>query len=686
MADKDENFFNRLTKLFSSGPAIQKFVRQSNYKLSIDAATTVKQTFQTYGRAFGAESKSLPTGGRQDVAVNRMARYAIFETMDMVTPEISKALDVYADEIAGADDRGKNFHIFCEKPEVKRALNELFYEVMDIENTIRSYIRNFMKFGDFFLFHEVIPGEGIVAIIPLPTNGIERLEGHIKEDPFAVQFKSIVNKGITYENWQVTHFRLLSNSIFLPYGTSILDPIRRTWDQLCMAEDSMLTYRVVRSPEKRQIFVEVGASADKDIPSYMEQVKSQFRSLGHADPNTGRVDYRYNPGSVEQDIFIPQRQGVPLIKIESLPANVNATNVEDIAYLQNKMFAGLGVPKPYLNYDDNLSSKATLAQSDIRFSRTISALQKEIISQFEKIAAIHLYAKGFVGDDLINFKFKFSNPSSVAVQQRLSLWSTKFDTVQKAKDQGVVDLYWIQKNILELGDDEVAMITRGMRIDKLRASELESLAIEDGTKDAQVSDNFDGSGYGVPDTTGQPSTPVSDPAQAGTDPTRQAGLVPVSNKPAPQVNKAQGFTFKDGSGDKTGKPVFINRSVERSKHNSRRRMNAGEGAYNLSMPDFGKMLSADNKYSRDIFGVKNDFKNLFEEDVFEIEQREVIPIEEKFHRNEIVKCLGNFDKSLNIKRHIDGRIILTEEENLEELEEADETLSIIDEFSKQNNQ
>jgi len=662
----DNNFFARITKLFRSGPSIQKFVKQANYQIDPNVAAATQQTFRTFGRAFGAEAKSLPIGPRSDISINRAGRYAVFETMDLVTPEISKALDVYADEIAGADERGKSFHIYAEKPEIRKALHELFFEVMDVENNIRAWTRTYMKYGDFYLYHEVVPNQGIVAAVSLPVNSLERLEGFDPEDPFAIQFKSLVQRSQIYENWQVTHFRILSNSLFYPYGTSILDPVRRTWDQMCMAEDSMLTYRVVRSPEKRQIFVEVGAGNDKDIPSYMEAVKSRFRSLGKTDDATGRMDYRFNPNSVEQDIFIPMRNGVPLIKIDTLPANVNATNVEDIAYLQNKMLSGLGVPKAYLNFDDNLSSKATLAQSDIRFSRTIAALQKEIISQFEKIAAIHLYAKGFVGEDLTAFKFRFSNPSSVAVQQRLALWQTKFTIITNAKDTNIVDSYWLQKNILELGDEEVASIVRGQRVDKLRDNELQSIAVQDGTKNAQVTDNFDTKGYSVPDSGAR--GPQDSPSAA-----IDANGVPIapSQKVQDKVIKDNPFSYLGGAnGD--NKPIRAS-YVASERHNARRRVPVGTGARDTAMPDFGKMLSPNNKYTKDVFGLKNEFKPSLAFEETEIQETDDFDDTKTFYlRNEVVSCFKKFDTTKKITRTIDGRIMLTEEAELKENKETNQ--------------
>src|SRR5690606_7874659 len=165
---------------------------------------------------------------------------------------------------------------------------------------------------------------------------------------------------------------------------------------------------------------------------------------------SGRQDMRYNPLAIDEDYYIPVRGAQSGTKIETLAGGQHVTATEDVQYIQSKLFSALKVPKPYLNYDENLSSKATLAQTDVRFSRTIAAIQKIIVAEMTKLAMIHLYAKGFDGEDLINFELKLSNPSTVAVQQKLELWATKMDVAGTAKETRLVDERWIQKVLLEL--------------------------------------------------------------------------------------------------------------------------------------------------------------------------------------------------------------------------------------------
>jgi intein/homing endonuclease len=124
-----------------------------------------------------------PTGKSSIISHN-----SEFSEMDY-QPEIASALDIHADETVGGDDRGKCFHIYSDKAEIKAALDDLFYDVLNVEFNLRSWIRNLVKYGDFFLFNEVHPDLGIINVIPIPVNEIEREEGFDEEDPYAVRFK-----------------------------------------------------------------------------------------------------------------------------------------------------------------------------------------------------------------------------------------------------------------------------------------------------------------------------------------------------------------------------------------------------------------------------------------------------------------------------------------------------------------
>ena len=236
----------------------------------------------------------------------------------------------------------------------------------------------------------------------------------------------------------------------------------------------MLVYRVIRSPERRVFYIDVGNIPPENVADYLEQAQTSLKRNAVVDKSTGQVDLRYNPLSVDEDYFLPVRGGESGTRIDTLAGGSNTTAIEDVEYIQKKLFAALKIPKAYLGYDEDIGAKATLAQEDIRFSRTISRIQKTIVSELNKIAMVHLYTHGYTDEDLLNFELRLSNPSTIAQQQKLELIRTKFEISSQAPE-GMVDREWIRKHILDLNDDEITRIANGRKKDKLEDMELESV-------------------------------------------------------------------------------------------------------------------------------------------------------------------------------------------------------------------
>lgn len=581
---QNDSFFSRMTRLFRSGPSIQRRVKGYDYRSYYDNDIVRGNYGYRAPFPFGRESSPFSILGAYGI-LDRMARYSNFAEMEW-TPEIAAALNIIADETAAGDEKGKALHLYSKNAEIKKALEELFYDILNIDFNLRPWVRNLVKYGDFFLYNEIVPDIGIVNVQPIPVNELEREEGWDPEDPYAVRFKWLTRGNRYMENWQIFHMRILGNDLFLPYGTSILEPARRVWQQLLMAEDSMLVYRIVRSPERRVFYIDVGNVAPNDVPSYMETVRQTLRSKDIVDRTTGRIDQRHAPVSIEDDIFIPVRGSQSGTKIDTLAGGQNATAVEDVKYLQQKLFAAIQVPKPYLNFDENLSAKASLAQQDIRFSRTISILQRVVIAELNKMAMIHLYAKGFDGEDLINFEIRLSNPSTVAMQQKLEAIASKFDIAGTAKETKLVDEDWIQRRILELTEDEIIKIEAGRRRDKIREVEIEAVSVaENLPKPNAVIDPFNPDNYQMSGGNVAKNPPIENPASTITAPPTP-GMIPSSqNKEKSSVSSA---------------PLSAKPFVSPSKEKSDRRVGLG-GRGNLSLPDFAGMLSSKSRSLTDVY-------------------------------------------------------------------------------------
>lgn len=465
------NLFKSLTRLFS-GPITQRRT-QTGRQLRRRHLDMYANRFRS---ATGKQFKKSEYNPMNVLAANmisnrnRAERYVDFDQMEY-TPEIASSLDIYADEMTTHSSLQPMLRIKCPNEEIKSILSSLYHNILNIEHNLFGWSRTMCKYGDLFLYLDIDDQIGIRSVIGIPQQEVERLEGEDEANPNYVQYQWN-SAGLTLENWQVAHFRVLGNDKHAPYGTSALEPARRIWRQLTLLEDAMMAYRIVRSPERRVFYIDVGSIAPQDVEQYMQKVMTQMKRHQVVDPTTGQVDLRYNPMSIEEDYYIPVR-GTSNTKIENMAGGQFTGTVDDVKYLRDKLFSALKVPQSYLSMGEGAGEdKTTLAQKDIRFARTIQRLQRVIISELEKIGIIHLYTLGYRDDDLLSFKLFLNNPSKIAELQELEHWDKKFAVAANATD-GFFSKRWVAEHIFALSEEEYIRNQREMFFDKNLAAQLE---------------------------------------------------------------------------------------------------------------------------------------------------------------------------------------------------------------------
>ena len=472
--NQQSGLFKRLTRLFS-GPIVD-YDRPAVIRGSRRDVTKYTFTSNT-GREFKKKEYHNPFGSLTSKALmgrNKQVRYTDFEQMEY-TPEIASALDIYADEITTSTSFNPLINIDCQNREIKDILQTLLYNVLNCEANLFGWARSACKYGDYYLYLDIDEKLGITNAIPLPVREMERIEGTDPTNPNYVQFYwqgAEGNTGVTFENWQVSHFRVLGNDKYVPYGTSVIEPSRRIWRQLTLLEDAMMAYRIVRSPERRVFYIDVGNMAAEDVEQYIEQVKTQMKRNQIVDEDTGRVDLRYNAMSVDEDFYIPIRGAASNTRIETLAGGQFTGDIDDVNYLRDKLFSALKVPKAYLAQSDAQEDKTTLSQKDIRFARTIQRLQRVIIAELEKICIIHLYTLGYRNNDLLTFKLTLNNPSKIAELQELEHMRTKFDVAGTATD-GYFSKQWVYRNIFKISEEEIDRIQVEQFTDALQGAAIE---------------------------------------------------------------------------------------------------------------------------------------------------------------------------------------------------------------------
>lgn len=477
--NNQSNLFRKLTRLLS-GPIV-------NYRTQT-ARRLKRRQLDMYASRFtsasGKQFKRMDYNpfaglyGNTQNSQNRLERYVDFDQMEY-TPEIASSLDIYADEMTNHSSLSPLMSIDCNNEEIKGILSALYFSIMNIEYNLFGWCRTMCKYGDFFLYLDIDEALGVKSVIGLPGQEIERLEGEDKTNPNYCQFQWN-SAGMTFESWQIGHFRILGNDKYAPYGSSVLEASRRIWRQLTLLEDAMMAYRIVRSPERRVFYIDVGNIPPQDIEQYMQKVMTSMKRNQIVDPNSGRVDLRYNPMSVDEDYFVPTRAN-SASRIESLPGGTYTGDIDDVKYLRDKLFSALKIPGSYLSSTNAEAGggedATTLAQKDIRFARTILRLQRSVVTELEKIGIVHLYTLGFRGDDLINFKLKLNNPSKISELQELEHWKIKFE-VASAATEGYFSRQWVASKLFNMTEEEFVKNQRQMYYDRQFDAKLEAIAEE----------------------------------------------------------------------------------------------------------------------------------------------------------------------------------------------------------------
>ena len=490
----DTGIFSRLRRLFSTDVIIRN-VGGNQIKV-IDSSTIqssgkleTNSLIDRYNRIYSTNPSSL-YGSQFNLNYQylRPQLYSEYDTMDS-DAICASALDIIADESTLKNDVHEVLQIRSANDDIQKILYNLFYDILNIEFNLWSWTRQMCKYGDFFLKLEISEKYGVYNVIPYTAYHIEREEGFNPENPSEVRYRyspeGLVNpssgmynvrngqgggmndRGIYFDNYEMAHFRLITDVNYLPYGRSYLEPGRKLFKQYTLMEDAMLIHRIARAPEKRIFYMNVGALPPNEIEAFMQKTISQLKRTPYVDKDTGDYNLKYNMQNMMEDFYIPVRGNDTSTKIETTPG-LSYDGIQDVEYLRDKLFAALKIPKAFLGYEADIEGKATLAAEDIRFARTIERIQKIMLSELNKIALVHLYTQGYKDENLVDFSLNLTTPSIIFEQEKIELLKSKSELAQSLQEQKIVPTDWIYDNVFNFSEDQYEEYRNLIREDSKR--------------------------------------------------------------------------------------------------------------------------------------------------------------------------------------------------------------------------
>ena len=481
MADK--SIFSRLQKLFSTNTIVRK--TEDGVKV-IDTDEWQNMTTNLVDRFMKMKVTNYGTGQTASSMAYQQVRIDLFRDYDSMDsdPILSSALDVYSDETTARNEMGNVLKIRHEDDQIKQLLENLFYDILNVEFNLWPWTRNLVKYGDFFLQLEIADKLGIVNVMALSTYEVSRVENFDPENPQRVKFiyapyqNPSGGYGQTpkkeFENYEIAHFRLNSDSNFLPYGKSMIEGARRVWKQLMLMEDAMLIHRVMRAPEKRIFKIDVGNIPPNEVDNYMQKIINSSKKVPFVDERTGDYNLKYNMQNLIEDYYMPVRgndNGTSIDTLKGLEYNM----IDDINYLKGKLMAALKIPKAFLGYEEDVNGKATLAAQDVRFAKTIERVQRVLISELTKIAIIHLYAQGITDDKLTDFTLELTIPSKIYEQEQVELYTSKVALITQMQQTKMFSKEWMYEAVMKLAKDEQDTMTLQVLDDTKQTFRLTSI-------------------------------------------------------------------------------------------------------------------------------------------------------------------------------------------------------------------
>lgn len=486
---KPDNLFTALRRLFSTDVIIRNEGGGMLKVIDSDKIQTsgVIQTNSLIDRFNKVYTTSTAYGVNLNLAQNyRSARVQIYADYDAMDTDaiIASALDIVSDEATLKNEQGEVLQIRSSDENIQKLLYNLYYSVLNIEFNLWSWIRNMCKYGDFFLKMEIAEDYGVYNVIPFSSYNIVREEGYNPKNPNEVRFKYDPNaaltnsagytntfnendSGIYFDNYEMAHFRLTGDVNYLPYGRSYLEPARKLFKQYVLIEDAMLIHRIVRAPERRIFYVNVGAIPPTEVENYMQRMINKMKKTPLMDPQTGQYNLKYNQQNLLEDFFIPVRGNDQSTRIDTAKG-LDYNGIEDVQYFREKLFAALKIPKAFMGYEKDLTGKATLAAEDIRFARTVERIQKIVVSELTKIGLVHLYANGYTNESAANFTISLTNPSIIYDQERIALFKEKIDLASQAMEASLLPRDFIYDKIFHFSEDQYAELEDQILEDKKR--------------------------------------------------------------------------------------------------------------------------------------------------------------------------------------------------------------------------
>ncbi len=209
-------------------------------------------------------------------------------------------------------------------------------------------------------------------------------------------------------------------------GQSLLYNSFKIWRELSLLENSILLNRVTKSSIVRLINIEIGDMPKEQVGPYLQKMKSMLEQNMAATVGQGIQEYT-NPGPIENNIYVPSKDGQGTVTTSQIGGDVNISNLPDVEYYQNKFFGSFRIPKQYFGITDDaagFSGGESLAIISSRYAKMVKRIQSTIIQVLTDAINLILIDRGLDGH-IGKFDLKMVTPTTKEEIERRDAESNK---------------------------------------------------------------------------------------------------------------------------------------------------------------------------------------------------------------------------------------------------------------------
>lgn len=415
----------------------------------------------------------------------RMSSYKQYDVMD-ADIDISRSLDIIAEEMSGKDDKTNlPFQIEWQKEDnqdvsdativtVRAALRQ-WSQLQDLKKRIFKTARVMVKYGDCF-FRKNSDTRRWMYVDPSLVVGIEidemgnKISYHVKKpntqqmNTYGVQRAEEVD---VVPAAAMIHFTLSDDmGDSAPFGQSVLKPIFRVYRQLSMLEDAVIIYRIVRAPERRVFYIDVGNMNQQQVKRYLESIKNEIRQKrvpgSSSNGMKDNVDGQYDPTSLQEDYFFPVTAAGKGSRVETLPGGTEDFGTNLLKSFTEKIFRGLRIPTSYIGGGDAQGAQTNDGKvgiayiEELRFANFISRLQDRLNEIYDQEFKVYLKVCGLRIDDEV-FSIRLPDPANFALYRQAALDADLISSFQNIQENEFLARRFILSRYLGLTDDEIQM-------------------------------------------------------------------------------------------------------------------------------------------------------------------------------------------------------------------------------------